>query len=523
MTTEPKATGTSRKPALLVLRADADHKIGTGHVMRCLALAQEWQRQGGTAYFLGRINGPLRQRLEAEGCRVLSLPVSHPDPRDRQALLSCLEERPGRQGWVAVDGYHFDAAYHQAVRACGWPLLIVDDYAHLPAYHADILLNGNVYARDIHYRTDMESLALLGPRYALLRREFRRTRQHLFSGEEKTWPERQQGHLGRRLLVTMGGADPDNASGRVVEALLAMGRDDLEVKIVIGPFNPYRESLAEQLAPARFHAELLPPVENMADLMRWADLAISAGGSTCLELVALGVPMVLTILADNQERVVESLALSGAAVNLGWVRAWGANQAAGVIQELLADPEKRRRMAESGQCLVDGHGGERVVRSMRLFHFSLRQATADDCETIFQWANDPQTRAASFHGESIAWPEHCHWFSTVLADPDHIFFLAVGTDGSPLGQVRFAMKGGQEATISVGLGRDVRGAGIGSLLIRRACDQAMPARGLLRIRAMIKPENVPSLRAFAKAGFQDTGRTEISGQQAVIMEYNREE
>ena len=507
-----KSTALTRP--VLVVRADADGRIGSGHVMRSLALAQEWQRQGGEVIFLGRIGDSLlRQRLEAEGCRVETLPASHPDPRDQPASLAWLGEQAGQPGWLVADGYHFDGPYHQALRASGWSLLVIDDYAHLPVYHADILLNPNAYAGDLKYHTDADTLLLLGSRFTPLRREFTHP-----AGREQPPGD----HPGRRILVTMGGADPDNAGGRVVEALLALNRDDLEVKIVIGPLNPHRPALVNQVAAARFRTELLAAVSDMAPLMGWADLAISAAGSTCWELAALGVPMVVTVLADNQERVAASLAAQGVGVNLGWHHAWEAKDAAAVIRELLADPARLRQMAENGHRLVDGRGSERVVRAMRLYHFTVRPATNDDRETVYQWANDPQTRAVSFRQGPIPWPEHCRWFAARLADPDHLFYIVVSPGGEPLGQIRFALDPAGQAVISVGLDRNCRGSGLGGRIIRQACEQAITARSLTRVQARIRPDNAPSIRAFAKAGFRRCEPTPAPDHQAMTMEYTRE-
>lgn len=354
--TPPTEPGLGRDGALLVLRADANAQIGVGHVMRCLALAQEWRHQGGEAVFLGRIDSePLRQRLANKGCLIESLPASHPDPRDLTTLLTWLKERQGQRVWLVLDGYHFDAGYHQAIRASGWPLLIIDDYAHLPRYHADILLNPNAYADELSYRTDADTLFLLGSRYALLRKEFRETHR----GHEV----RQSKHP-HRILVTMGGADPDNVSARAMDALQAMDCTDLDVKIIIGPLNPHRLNLAAKLKQLPFPVELLPPVANMAPLMQWADLAVSAAGSTCWELATLGIPMVVTVLADNQEHLATSLATHGAAINLGWFHAWQPAQAADRIDKLLTDQARCQQMGMTGRQLIDGLGCKRVIERM---------------------------------------------------------------------------------------------------------------------------------------------------------------
>lgn len=493
----------------LVIRADADGVIGTGHVMRCLALAQEWRQQGGEVVFLGRIDSEyLRRRIIAEGCFLQTLTATHPDSADLTEVGSWLDEQEEKAAWLVLDGYHFDTNYHDAILAKDLSLLVIDDYAHLPEYHADILLNPNAHAGEFTYTTLPDTLRLLGSRYAPLRREFYQAVQQ----QRKVIAE------GRRILVTMGGADLDNVSGKVVDALLAMQRSELEIKIVVGPLNPHRAALSAQMSGASFALELLEPVAEMAPIMQWADLTISAAGSTCWELAALGVPMLVTVLADNQERVAASLAANGAAVNVGWFHSWQPEHLATVIDELLADQGRRRQMGECGQSLVDGRGCERLVQAMCLFYFALRPAVAEDCALVYQWANDPETRAVSFCRAPIAWEEHCQWFAERLVDPNHVFLIAVDGEGQPLGQVRFAVVD-QEAVISVGLAQNCRGAGVGPRLIRQASSQVKAAQGLTRILAHIRPENRNSLEAFIRAGFQQAGMCSHADQAAVIMEY----
>jgi len=505
----------TRQSPLLVLRADAGSTMGAGHVMRCLALAQAWRDHGGEAVFVGTLNaGALQARIEGEGAAVFTLPARHPDRDDLATLLPWLHARRDRAGWLVVDGYHFDPAYHQALRGTGWPLLIIDDSGHLPAYHADVVVNPNAYAGEISYLADAETLLLRGTRFALLRREFRRAIETSASPARSSEPQ-----PGGRILVTMGGADPDNVSAKVIDTLAALARPGLEIKIIAGALNPHRHALAEQLRQLGLQAELVPPVADMTPLMAWADLAISAAGSTCWELAALGVAMVVTVVADNQERVASSLAGHGAAINLGWFHGWQPKETAKIVNHLLDNSTERQAMGQRGHRLVDGQGCERLLRAMRGCHFSLRPATADDCEIVFRWANDPTTRAISFSPAAIPWEEHRRWFFARLADPGHLFAMAITPDGEPMAQARFALDGSGAAVISVSLAPEFRGVGLGSRLIRRACEEASTGLRVREIRARIKPGNSASLHAFGQAGFQHRGVVEVLGQPAVAMEY----
>jgi UDP-2,4-diacetamido-2,4,6-trideoxy-beta-L-altropyranose hydrolase len=182
-------------------------------------------------------------------------------------------------------------------------------------------------------------------------------------------------------------------------------------------------------------------------------------------------------------------------------------------------------MRDYGQRLIDCKGCERLVHAMHGYHFTLRPVTQNDREILFQWANDPFIRTVSFEQKTITWHEHCQWLSTVTANQNHFCFIAITTDGQPMGQVRFTLCEGcmDMAIISVCIDRNYRGIGLGSRLIRIACKQVLAKGTVTKVRAQIKRDNIFSLRAFALAGFKQQGPVEICGQQAIAMDYPLEE
>ena len=194
-----------------------------------------------------------------------------------------------------LDGYHFDPAYQKAIREAGYRLLVVDDTAHLPAYHADVLLNQNIYAPQLTYSYDPHTVLLLGPMYALLRPEFL---------VWKEW-ERHIPDTARHILVTLGGGDSDNVTLKVIQALHDIRLPDLEIRVIVGPANPHRDSLVAAIEHGPHSVELLFDVTDMPGLMAWADIAVSAAGSTCWELLFMGLPSLVGVLADNQVPIAE--------------------------------------------------------------------------------------------------------------------------------------------------------------------------------------------------------------------------
>lgn len=322
--------------------------------MRCIALAQGWKARGGQATFITACesNG-LRQRLLDEGFQVIMLEQSYPDPADWEVTSEVLAAHPG--AWVVLDGYLFDPAYQRQIKEAGHHLLVIDDMAHLDHYYADVVLNQNINAERLHYSCEPYTRLLLGTSYALLRREFLKWR-----GWKREIPE-----VAQKVLVTLGGGDPNNVTLKVIRAINKLKLKDLEIKVVIGPSNPHIALLKEAVHHSPFTIHLLPSAKNMPELMSWADVAVSAGGSTCWELAFIGLPSLIIVLAENQQRVATGLEAKGVAINLGWHTSVSEADLASALSELMYNAQQRQEMSERGHQLVNGHGSVRVVAILR--------------------------------------------------------------------------------------------------------------------------------------------------------------
>ncbi len=171
-----------------------------------------------------------------------------------------------------------------------------------------------------------------------------------------------------------------------------MDEKELIVKVVVGPSNPYIQSLTASARDVGYTVELVQASDDMPALMRWADLAISGGGTTCWELAHMGVPFAVAILADNQEIIASALGAQDAAVILGRSKTWNASDVVAALRELIKNPDSRQYIRQQAGKLVDGRGSERVVKSMRYYDFALRSAGPGDCKKVFEWSNDPDTR-----------------------------------------------------------------------------------------------------------------------------------
>jgi UDP-2,4-diacetamido-2,4,6-trideoxy-beta-L-altropyranose hydrolase len=481
--------------------------------MRCLALAQTWERAGGAVTILLREGMPgIEERVRAEGILLETLPrecESSPEAFVRAVL------RAGPP--VAVlDGYSFGAREQAQLSAAGIRILAVDDYGHATDYPVRWVLNQNAYAEPAMYpRTNADTRLLLGPTYALLRDEFLP-----WIAWQRVTPERA-----RKILITIGGSDPDNTSSQILRSLEILGRKDLEVALVVGSANPHFDALKAAAEQCPVPVRIARNARNMPALMAWADLAISGAGVTSYELCYMGLPSLLLIVAENQRRIAERLSELGVAVNAGTTHDFRGELFAEQLQALIEDKQRRESMSRGARELVDGLGSERVRAALLGRELKLRVVRESDCRLLFEWANDPLARATSFHPAALSWEEHTRWFAERLQDAHSVIYIGESATGEPVGLVRFQIKD-EIAVLSVNVAAEFRGEGWGRVLIAfstrtmvRTLAMRTPVSGssIRRIHAFVKPENQASVRLFETSGFRQAGKERVAGQDALLF------
>lgn len=337
----------------VVIRADASRAIGSGHVMRCLTLAERLRKRGDDVTFVSReLPGNLIAFVEGKGFRVLHLPhhaedasltgyaawLTVPETVDAEETLAAVSRHIDL---LVVDSYALDIAWERRLRAVAARIFVIDDLANR-VHDCDALLDQNFY-RDAAHRYDGLVPATcdvrIGPRYALLREEFFAARRSLRT---------RDGHL-RRVFVFYGGSDLTRETEKAVRALLAVPELRLAADVVVGSSNAH---LAEIKALCAGHENLHLHVQaqNMAALMATADLALGAGGTTTWERCFLGLPALVTVIAENQRSIAKDTAAAGLVRYLG---TWEEVTEVRLVQELrtYAEPEKLRAL--QAHCWLD--------------------------------------------------------------------------------------------------------------------------------------------------------------------------
>jgi UDP-2,4-diacetamido-2,4,6-trideoxy-beta-L-altropyranose hydrolase len=496
----------------LLIRADATIQIGTGHLMRCLALAQAIKQQGGIVYLaIFACPVPLQKRLMAEefklhhliGCELGS-------PLDAQKTARLAEQL--QCDWVCVDGYQFGADYQNLLREIGCRSIVLDDYGHSSFYYADLILNQNLSAQtDLYQNRLANTNLLLGTRYTLLRQEFWRWRG---------W-QRQTPQVANQILITLGGSDPNNITAWILDALQSIKNQTFHITVIIGNSNPHRNALIEQVQHSIHDVNLVFDTIDMPNYLVDADLAISAGGSTTWELAFLGLPNIIVTFADNQKAIAQALHDQGIAISVGAVSELNANQFVNVVQQLSNNLEQRQIMTQKGQALIDGEGVDRVIMAMEGDRLRLRPARWQDCEQIWQWANESTTRQASFQSKPIPWEEHVQWFRQKLEEVNSIFWIAIDAQDCLIGQVRFDPISTEVTQISLTVAPNSRHQGFGVEILKAAIQQIFCNSKILAISAWIKPENSASIRTFEMVQFIKIGTEYKDGHPALHYQFKK--
>lgn len=332
-------------PGELLLRADGDAARGLGHLVRSLALGHAWVEAGGTVT-LATVGGT--EGVEAELDRLEATTVAVPGPpgcgADASATRAVAHDHDA--AWLVVDGEQFDGAYLTAVRAPRTRVLCIEDFGRAGT-DVDLVLDQNLGAGAERYPGADPARLLLGTRYLLLRPPFAAGRTGLGA------PAPPAG----RLLVFLGGSDPDGTTPRVVEALHRLG-SGWAIDVVVGA-----HATAPTVADPRFR--MLRGVDDMAGLMAGADLAIVAAGGAMWELLAMEVPTLSFARNPLQAEVVTDLEARGAVVALGPPVDLEPDRLVAEVESLAADPGRRSALASAGRSIVDGRGAHRVVTAMQ--------------------------------------------------------------------------------------------------------------------------------------------------------------
>ncbi|WP_114970659.1 UDP-2,4-diacetamido-2,4,6-trideoxy-beta-L-altropyranose hydrolase [Rhodoferax ferrireducens] len=486
---------------LVAIRVDASATIGTGHLKRCLSLAQALIEQGAQVSLIARaLDGVAAQVLRDAPCPVRWLPAPSGDvptdststPHAAWAGVSWTQDaddtanalRTERPDWLVVDHYAFDVRWHDALRASqDCRLLVIDDTADR-ALAPDALLDHN-WAPDHRTkyagRLAREPHWLAGPRYALLSPAYRNAPRYAFQPEV------------RSIGIFMGGTDPDGISARVLVACRSADFSGL-VEVVSTSANPHLSALRDACTGAG-HATLTLDQTDLVAFFTRHDLQIGAGGGATWERCSIGAPTLAIAVATNQSAVVPGLA------SLGAVCAATEATLTSTLRELIQNPMARQALATRAATLVDGRGAQRVALHLLRDTLRLRPATLADAQLLHAWRNHPSVRAVSGNSEPISFKSHHSWMRRVLQSPDRRLLIAqVGA--LPVGSIRFDQLETGHLEVSLYTDPQLQGLSLGPRLLlagERQMHHSLQAP--FTVDATVVAGNTASQQLFEGSGY----------------------
>lgn len=347
----------------VAIRTDASLQIGTGHVMRCLTLAEILRSQSARVIFVCREHpGNLCDTIESKGFKVLKLTMP---VRDRTIESACFNEQgPPHVSWLGVswqqdadetidilfqknidcliiDHFGIDILWEYTIKTSVPLKIAVIDGQFDRHHYCDFLLDPNLKDNAVERWSSLvpsHCQMYIGPEFAFLRQEFIIERSNV---------KKRDGQI-KKILIAFGGVDEHNATELALTAILKLDSFKLDVDVIVGAANPHRFELEKKFKSfenVKMHCK--PP--QVARLMAEADLSLGAGGTMAWERCYLGLPTVMVSVADNQDEICRQLDTLGAAIYLGRLENLQVDQIAEAIIFALANPELIRRMA--GQCM----------------------------------------------------------------------------------------------------------------------------------------------------------------------------
>lgn len=514
--TDAAACGTSTTAAArqhYFFRVDASSLMGTGHLMRCLTLAERLQHRQGEAHFLCRNLPPvLEAQILAAGHVLHRLPPAtrpigpEEGPAHRDWLGSSWQEDAeqtialiqacGKARALIIDHYAIDRRWELMVRPFVPAIAVIDDLADR-SHECDLLLDQNYFPDPAARYAGLlpaGTRTLFGPAHALLRREFLDPAQR---------PRERDGRV-QCVLIFYGGADGDNLTGRTLDALAPRLGCGLEIDIVVGAINPHVGSLRSRtagLTDVRLHVQ----ADNMAELMNQADLAFGACGTATWERCQLGLPTIAVILAENQRASTLALETAGVVLNLGDACNLTSSALIAAFDALATSPERLRRMSLAARALMQSEDAriEDILTYGLPFMFNglqLRPARPGDAGALLEWRNHPDVRKSSRNQDPIAQEQHLRWLQAVLDAPDR--HLLIGYRGNhPVGVLRLD-ESGDQGEISIYLTPDSHGQGNGSALLQALEAWVRVTRHQInRLVAVVLDDNTASRRLFLKNAY----------------------
>lgn len=482
-----------------------------GHVMRCMALADDLKLEGVDCIFLCRPSGlgSLADKITNAGFKLLLIPDTSFHKTNANYLestwstedqkgdaIACLKLLQNEQvaDWLVVDHYGLDEKWETQIQKVASRILVIDDLANR-RHSCNLLLDqSRASETDECYKEliGKDCELLLGSKYALLRKDFASNDDLPLVENRVEIP---------RLLVMFGGSDPQNITLQVVKVIAKVGWSH-GVDVVVGPLyqnlNVLSNAIAE-MSNVKLHVNL----EHVAKLMRSAGFAVGSPGVSSWERCSVGLPSLVISQSVNQELIGERLGVLGAHCYLGRASDVSDFDLISALELWKNNKFGRESMAKIAKTMCDGKGVKRVVRRLLQHVILIRKVNLKDADLLFLWRNDERTRRCSFDKKPLNFENHINWLSKAINDPYSRLLMAFKVDGSePVACIRFDINE-KIAKVSIYTDPNQQGFGFGQPAFYAAVNWLeKETPDIVKIQADVLETNEISKNFFLSVKFQ---------------------
>ena len=485
----------------IVFRADANVEIGTGHLMRCLTLADKLQFNNlNSLFIISKKSVGFINFIKKRGYTVHVIECSH----NHSDTVLYFKKTRIKPSWLVIDHYNINIEWETAVKPYVSNILVIDDLANR-SHDCDAILNPNLHSDFTIYDglISQNCKKFIGPRFSLLGNQYQQFQNLNKNISDDIF----------HIAIFMGGGDFFNITEHLIDHFFSYfeylkGRE-IHIDVIIGSQHPNKKSIEDKCKKIPY-ISLYVDTPNMAQILSKVDLCVGAGGGAALERCCLGIPSIVLTFADNQIRGVEALVNSGAVLFGGDYRQrdWKNLFKEAVLK--IQSSTVRQSLSSKALSIVDGKGSDRVAAYMELKTFNpvFKNVDIEDAKILFDWRNNEDVRRYSGNPQVLVFNEHMKWLEESLDNPDQIL-LMLWVGNVRFGHIRYSVKD-NIALVSIVVNPVCQNLGIGSFMLEKSIPFLTKFNNnIIYIDAKIHRDNISSLAVFKKAGYTHAGVNDV--------------
>jgi UDP-2,4-diacetamido-2,4,6-trideoxy-beta-L-altropyranose hydrolase len=464
------------------IRVDGSSKIGLGHLIRCIALAQMLKHDF-------EINFSCKEIPDEYYNLIISYDFLLCTVNSENEFLQSLNE-----GEIVVfDGYDFDVEYQTEAKKMGCKVVCIDDL-HQNLFNADLIINHapSISPQDYQILNSQTEFAL-GTEYALLRPAFLNQNQTVRVINDI-----------KNVLICFGGADYLNLTLKILNTIITYPFS--RIIVITGAAYDFSESLKKNIHSdprIEHHHSVLE--DELLELMLNTDLAVIPSSGILLEMMTTSARIICGFYADNQKIFFERFLKKNiffSAYDFSEIPLKNGIEAALIGKDIQRES-------------LDGKSGERILEKFIDLTFSIRKVAYGDEKLLFNWANDRSVRKNAISANEILWEDHIKWFNAKLISPDNEMYI-MEKAGKPVGQIRYDRKD-DYFLIDYSIDQEYRGMGYGKKVLKKTLPFITESK--MKIRAIVKSGNLGSIKVFNALNFNFVKKLSLDDIDYHLFEY----